>query len=183
MVFLLYGMDDNSRVWKIWNIWYGNSQKFFHKNQIAPSNNGFGYYQIKLRDLSGERKTFYVHRLVYTVFCGEIPDEFEIHHINYDSSDNRLSNLAMVTHRENMIWNYIVNRSPNVNVCPSCFKQISPKAKKCSNCHSLTTRLVKRPSKEELIKLIQQKTWVEIGRSFGVSDNAVRKWAKSYKII
>jgi|SRR5690606_4371730 len=41
-------------------------------------------------------------------------------------------------------------------------------------------RKVERPSKDELSKLIDTKTWVSIGRMFGVSDNAVRKWARFY---
>lgn len=44
-------------------------------------------------------------------------------------------------------------------------------------------RKVERPSKIELLKLINSGIpWVQIGQKFGVSDNAVRKWASSYGI-
>jgi transposase-like protein len=49
---------------------------------------------------------------------------------------------------------------------------------------SSDTRKVKnRPSKEELSNMIENMTWVAIGKKYGVSDNAVRKWAKKYKLL
>ena len=47
-----------------------------------------------------------------------------------------------------------------------------------------TTRKVKnRPTKEELQTLIDTTPYVKIGEMYGVSDNAIRKWAKSYGIL
>lgn len=40
--------------------------------------------------------------------------------------------------------------------------------------------LVDNYSKEELEKLIYIKSFVEIGKKYNVTDNAVRKWCKSY---
>lgn len=40
-----------------------------------------------------------------------------------------------------------------------------------------------KPTKTELIELIKTTTFVQIGKNYGVSDNAVRKWAKIYNII
>lgn len=42
-------------------------------------------------------------RIVWEVFRGEIPDDKEIDHINTIPSDNRLENLRVVTHRENLL--------------------------------------------------------------------------------
>lgn len=42
-------------------------------------------------------------RVVWEVFRGEIPDDKEIDHINTVPSDNRLENLRVVTHRENLL--------------------------------------------------------------------------------
>lgn len=39
------------------------------------------------------------------------------------------------------------------------------------------------PTKEQLLHLIGTASWCEIGRKYGVSDNAVRKWAKKYGLI
>ena len=36
-----------------------------------------------------------------------------------------------------------------------------------------------RPNKEELYMLITTKPFTEIGRMYGVTDNAIRKWCKN----
>lgn len=48
----------------------------------------------------------------------------------------------------------------------------------------ISYRVVKnRPNKEELLNLLKHyKNFVEVGKKFSVSDNAVRKWCKWYKI-
>lgn len=43
-----------------------------------------------------------VHRLVWETFNGEIPQGYEIDHINGVRDDNRLENLRCVTHAENI---------------------------------------------------------------------------------
>ena len=46
-------------------------------------------------------KKTYLHRKVWIEANGPIPNGYEIHHINNNKHDNRLENLAMVTHKEN----------------------------------------------------------------------------------
>lgn len=43
-----------------------------------------------------------VHRLIWEAVHGTIPKGFEIDHINGVKSDNRISNLRLVTHAQNM---------------------------------------------------------------------------------
>ena len=47
--------------------------------------------------------SYYVHRLIYETFCGEIPKGYEIDHIDTNKENNELSNLKICTHRENML--------------------------------------------------------------------------------
>lgn len=51
-----------------------------------------------------------------------------------------------------------------------------------SSCSSKSLNITRRPSQEELIRLLTLYTFVEVGSQLGVSDNAVRKWCKSYNI-
>jgi arsenate reductase-like glutaredoxin family protein len=83
-------------------------------------------------------------------------------------------------------------RSPNgttithTNSCKHCNKQFetTKKHKKfCSlDCYRLNKRKVERPSKEELQQLISEMSLEAIGRKYGISGNAVKKWAKVYNI-
>jgi hypothetical protein len=43
-------------------------------------------------------------------------------------------------------------------------------------CHHAAQQVVKRPPKGELNTLIKKLGFAGVGRKFGVSDNAVRKW-------
>lgn len=52
----------------------------------------------------------------------------------------------------------------------------------CRECYIKTTRKVERPTKEELNKLLHTHTFVAVGKMFGVSDNAIRKWCKQYNL-
>ena len=59
-----------------------------------------GYHKITLsRD--GKKKHFSIHRIVYENFVGEIPEGMQVNHISEDKSDNRLSNLNLMTPKEN----------------------------------------------------------------------------------
>jgi hypothetical protein len=70
--------------------------------------------------------------------------------------------------------------------CKSCKKVIlNPQAeqKYCSHdCMHIGRRKVARPSKEELISLINNNSMRAVGKLFNVSDNCIRKWCKKYEI-
>ena len=85
--------------------------------------NNVGYRHIGMHS-KNVRFDAYVHRLVFEVFVGEIPDGLEIDHFNCDKSDNRLSNLQVVSHRENIIGNprtrKLHRQSASVNAKRAC---------------------------------------------------------------
>ena len=69
--------------------------------------------------------------------------------------------------------------------CKNCQKEISSKkATYCIECSKIASRKVERPSKEELWEylILIKGNFSEASRHFGVSDNAIRKWCKNYKI-
>lgn len=72
------------------------SKKYDKLMQRPLSDNGCGYLYVSTK--IGTRG---VHRIIYETFIGEIPDGYEIDHINTIRTDNRLENLRCVTCKEN----------------------------------------------------------------------------------
>lgn len=68
------------------------------------------------------------------------------------------------------------------NFCEKCGVQIYKTAKLCEKCMHESQRIVDRPSREELKELIRKLPFTQIGKKYGVSDNAIRKWALSYNL-
>lgn len=62
-----------------------------------------------------------------------------------------------------------------------CGVIIHKKSKMCISCHSIKNRKVERPEYELLIKEVKENGYSKVGRRYGVSDNAIRKWIKFYK--
>lgn len=55
-------------------------------------------------------------------------------------------------------------------------------SEKYSGKPNLKIRKVTRPEVEELLKMIWEKPTTELSKEFGVSDKAIEKWSKAYKI-
>lgn len=69
------------------------------------------------------------------------------------------------------------------HICVKCHRNpVSKDGIMCVECYRLSSRKTEWPSKEELKELIRTKSFVQIGKDFGVSDNAVRRWCKSYNL-
>ena len=47
------------------------------------------------------KKTDYIHRVMWKIFKGSIPEGYEIDHLNSIKTDNRIGNLECVTMQEN----------------------------------------------------------------------------------
>ena len=74
------------------------------KNKIMSmfkNNCGYLYFGIYNKNLQ-KTKTNYQHRFVFEVFNGKIPSHLEIDHLNNDKTDNRIKNLQLLTHQQNI---------------------------------------------------------------------------------
>ena len=60
--------------------------------------------------------------------------------------------------------------------CIDCGTLITSGATRCSKCARIASRIVERPTREELKNLIRTMPFTQIGKQFGVSDNTIRKW-------
>ena len=63
--------------------------------------NGYLYFNICDKKLE-KPKNYYQHRFVFEVFRGPIPRFFEVDHLNNVMSDNRIKNLQLLTHKQNV---------------------------------------------------------------------------------
>lgn len=64
---------------------------------VAPQRHSGGYRKLQL---AGHQK--FVHRLVAAAFLGPCPEGKEVAHLDNDRANNALSNLAYLTHQENL---------------------------------------------------------------------------------
>lgn len=65
--------------------------------------------------------------------------------------------------------------------CSECGKNITSYSDTglCLECYQKSTRIAVRPTREELKKMIRTLPFTTIGKEFGVSDNAIRKWCRA----
>ena len=62
-----------------------------------------GYLKFLIYDKKLEKRIHYKqHRFVYEVFKGPIPKCLEIDHINNINTDNRIKNLQLLSHKQNI---------------------------------------------------------------------------------
>ena len=105
--------------------------------------------------------------------CGGLPEwngdklVLQLDHINGINTDNRIGNLRLL--------------------CPNCHSQTDTfsgrkkKPKRPNYTPRLSSRKAERPPYEDLIRELENSNFVQVGKKYGVSDNAVRKWIKYYR--
>jgi hypothetical protein len=78
------------------------------------------------------------------------------------------------------LYNYANTASHNY--CSQCGTEISIGSSMCVSCKNLAQRTTTRPTRDELKQLIRTQSFLAIGKLFGVTDNAVRKWCDFEKL-
>jgi hypothetical protein len=119
-------------------------------------------------------------------------------HINGVGNDNRLENLQIVCPNcAATLDTHCGRNTPRRRDCPSCGKSFAPRdlrhrycslacwgdvvSKAQSGVPQPSRRKVPRPSSEQLNQDLQTMSYCAVGRKYGVSDNAVRKWVRWYE--
>lgn len=109
------------------------------------------------------------------------PLQLQLDHINGKRRDQRLENLRWLCpncHTQTETW----GRKRKRNRCVDCGKPLSRSPKKvtrCGKCASIAglahrTR-TNWPPLDRLLEMVEQSSFVAVGRQLGVSDNAIRK--------
>ena len=88
-----YEVYDDGRIWSY------ASNKF-----LRPKTKINGYQEIGLVDNNGKQHWQCVHKIVYFAVNGlwEYPNGMQINHIDEDKSNNHISNLELVTPKQNI---------------------------------------------------------------------------------
>jgi len=77
--------------------WAGDAKFRIIKTHIARDN-----YIRFTACINGKMRKIAVHRAMWEAFNGQIPNGLEVNHKNLDRADNRLDNLELLTHQENI---------------------------------------------------------------------------------
>lgn len=107
-------------------VWNHNGYMLIKGRILKPSKNTYGktpYYYVGLSDSTRKiYKSLSVHTLICSTFNGPKPKEIngdhniDCMHLNGDSTDNKASNLAWGTHKDNM--NEATCRASHISACP-----------------------------------------------------------------
>lgn len=149
---------------------------------IRPFVNGSGYLQVKLHK-EGDKKTPFVHKLVAEHFIENPRELQEVNHIDHNKLNCSIENLEWCTRQENMVAMiefYGRTKKIKAKAFCSCGNEVFKEGNKCISCSLFERRVVERPSAEELEAKLRTSSFLAVGRLYGVSDNAIRKWCKAY---
>ena len=160
----------NGKSWRKGKKFPGHGRKLTNE-EVFCENSQVSHSVARNRVLSEQLMDYFCNN------CGILewlsnPLTLHLDHINGIGNDNRLENLRFLCpncHQQTDTWgSKNAKRSPQEDII---VEKKEPK---------LRPRKVEWPTKEELSILINEFPYVTLGKLFGVSDNAVKKWAKNY---
>jgi hypothetical protein len=117
---------------------------------------------------------------VFSIWNGK-PISLQLDHINGIPYDNRVENLRLLCpncHSQTPTFggrNKAKTIAP-IKICPGCKKPIKHTSITCRKCQNPTPKTkIKWPPVNELLSMLQTKSYLQLSRELGVSDNAIRK--------
>lgn len=149
----------------------------------------------------------YIHQLQAEKKLGRpLNDKECVHHIDENKYNNDIDNLIVFAtvadhagfhkgasiYQVGDVWkaekSYKIIKRGNTtkreyrDLCPICKKNLKEKHSKMCLCCYNEYKSINIPSKETLLAIILNTPFTTIGKMYGVTDNAVRKWCKKYNL-
>ena len=159
---------------------------------LSPTSNGL-YLKVGLSK-NGKKRCMYIHILVAIVFLNfDISKGYEINHIDHNKLNNIVTNLEVVTHKENMnkaldFYGGVKNKYGfNKKVkhksvfCIDCGKSICENSVRCVSCankYRCSIKLSELPV--NLPNLVSDIGVVATARKYNVSHTTIRRWLRKF---
>jgi hypothetical protein len=118
----------------------------------------------------------------------------ELHHIDCNHDDNRLENLLVVCPNCHAIIHKEISDSKTKTKTRKNYRSTPSKQEKSEKKKPEligdnvrvayprpNKRTIERPPYEQLLKEVSDTSYSAVGRKYGVSDNAIRKWIRIYE--
>ena len=97
-------------------------------------------------------------------------------------------NAGRIWYNENLNYPLHISKRDHIhlkrekNKCCDCGKEIYKNSVRCVECENIHRRQMPPITRNELKILIRTKPFTQIGKQFGISDNAIRKWCDKYNL-
>lgn len=152
---------------------YNKCSAALELHHIDPSQKDFTF--SKSKNISWEKIDSELQKCI--LLCANCHRE-----IHYNNSDMALTSSYDSIKGKEAFEKVKKSKETTKYFCKNCGIEVGYKSEYCPTCASVLKRVVERPERDELKKLIREKPFTQIGKMFGVSDNAIRKWCLSYNL-
>lgn len=124
------------------NVEDGTIYSYFSNNTIGHLNDD-GYYCTTIYDDNGKSHTVRHHRFIWEAIHGNIPNGYDIHHIDKDRTNNAISNLELVESSTHKRIHFTRENNPMYGKPNPKASEIGKKRSKQVGCFSLDGELIK----------------------------------------